>query len=401
LNHTHHRARPAWLPAVALLLITAATADLVWTPPLRGFDALQFANLPVRWVMWAVLLAPTLLVYAVVRKLTRSSAAGALGVLIAGASPWLTSLIDTPVPALLWAAAALLVTLGLTPLLRSRRIPAQMAVIGVVCLCMSGLLNSAVWLHSLRPLRTVAMQAMQSASPGSRMLVLNVPSILRAPHVGEVQRVLPEASPTGVTLVQVLDGRFGPPGRINGFDAFYGDNQVRFYSANLKQTAQDYDAIVVNNETKQGFVARVLGAASAPVDMPVAVMRLNGAEVRIEDASACRIGPGPNTVRVRVQVRPVAGEVTTAKIFRQAFAGEQKVSGDDGEVELAGGYLQLADLRPRGIVDFAYLEAPGATHVLVGVYDWQSGERWTGVDAAGVQLDGNALRLPVEARCAS
>ncbi len=400
MNHARQHARPAWLPAVALLLVTAATADLVWTPPLTSFETLQFPGVPWCWAMWAALFAPLLPVYVVVRTLARSSAAGALGLLIAAASPWLTALTSDPVAALLWALAAALVAIALTPLLRSRRVAVQVALTGVLCLCMSALLNTAVWLHSLRPLRTVAMRAMQHARPDSRLLMINAPSILRAPHVGQVQRVLPEASPPGVTLAQVLDGRFGPPGRINGFDAFYGDNQVRLYSADIKKTARDYDAIVVNQETRQGFVARVLALAPTPVDAPVAVMRSQDAEVRIERAAACRTGPGPGTVRVQMQVRPVGGAPATAKFFRQAFSGEQKAPGDDGEIELAGGYLQLADLTPRGIVDHAYIEAPGATHVLVGVYDWQSGERWVAVDAAGIQLDGNALRIPVDGWCA-
>lgn len=385
---------------VLLLIACAGYAGALWVTAFgQALTSDQTLPLAQRAIRLAVLIALIALAGGLARRLSARRSAGALGMLCAAASPfafeWLCGVDDARAwLGLAWPLLAVPVAVVLSRI-TFRGVARQVGLIAIVSACASGLLASAAWIELFQQAGPAGNTAWRNALNG-RALVINVPDALRIPNNGAAQRVMPLPLPNGVVAAQMIDGPVGAPGSINGFEAVYDAAQPRWYPADFKRNYTPGQSVYAGVPFRGG-VYRVtpLLLVQTPV-APIAVLTQGDATVQLMSADACRyLG---DVVRLRIMFRVAAGAPTSDKFFRQTFRDGQKTGAS--EAPLAGGLLDLHEVGDAAVTDSTFFDAPGASEALIGVYDWQSGERWLAVDAAGAQLPENAFKLPVQAVCA-
>ena len=100
----------------------------------------------------------------------------------------------------------------------------------------------------------------------------------------------------------------------------------------------------------------------------------------------------PNGLKLTLRIE--RGPGPTVKLFRHALRGTDQLTGnDDG---LIGGLIELAELHPSDTLqDISYFAEAGnrADGVRVGLYDWQTGQRWLALHPDGAQWAENAVAV--------
>ena len=294
-------------------------------------------------------------------------------------------------------------------------------------LALSGVLSVAVWMDAryqlTAPVR--AFTAWQQANPdsaGKRILVLNAPNQIglrsSSPYLPEETEAkteaLQDASLTnGQTLIyaQMIEGDIGAPGQINGMTAYY-DNEFKLDHLRMVELTTSHDVVIVAGEQAQALHSRVVGERVASLDqggensVPAYLARFesNGTVVLLQTASACFESQAlSRTLVAQSTLQVVAGQPATAKLFRHALAdaAQHQIGGSDAS--LFGGLLELHEL-PLGksykdISPIETLSQPQADQVRLGIYDWQTGERWLALKPNGTQWPDNAVVIDVQSMC--
>jgi hypothetical protein len=387
------------LRCALLLIACAGYAGVLWVTAF-GADllAVQSVSVMQRASRLAVLIALIAAAGWLARRLGRRASAGLLGMLFAAASPFAFDwLVGVPGArawlGLAWPLLGALVAVALSSV-AFRGVARQVGLIAIVCACASGLLASAAWIEAFRQAGEAGNAVWRGALNGPAV-VINVPDALRIPNNGVALPVMPLPMPRDAVAAQMIDGPVLAPGNINGFEAVYDAAQPRWYPADFKRSYKPGMSVYAGLPFKGGVYRALPLLLVLPTVAPIATLTQGDATVHVMRADACRyLG---DTVRVRVMFRVLSGAPTSDKFFRQTFRDGQKTGAS--EAPLAGGLLDLHEVGDATVVDAAFFDAPGASEAMIGVYDWQSGERWLAVDAAGVQLPENAYKLPVQAVC--
>ena len=100
----------------------------------------------------------------------------------------------------------------------------------------------------------------------------------------------------------------------------------------------------------------------------------------------------PNGLSLTLQV--LRGRSPTVRLFRHALRDSQQLAGND--MGLVGGFVDLSEVKPgEQVHDISYFPASGALadSAKIGLYDWQSGQRWLAVHADGAQWAENAVSV--------
>jgi hypothetical protein len=225
-------------------------------------------------------------------------------------------------------------------------------------------------------------------------LVLNVPSRLELAMGAQSIPILPNPLPENLRVFQMLDGPHGPPGTRNGFAAIYGPEIERQTLSTVKTRLRAFRTVSLMVSDAGAWQMRLIAENPTPPagrDGGITFMR-GDAQVVLHSASACRYAG--DMVRVSLTMTVANGTPTTAKFFRQVFQADEKVGGNDDE--LASGYLSLAELGPKPLTDHAYIRTANTADAFsVGIYDWQTGERW---ETSPGQPE-NAVKLMVQPTC--
>ena len=108
----------------------------------------------------------------------------------------------------------------------------------------------------------------------------------------------------------------------------------------------------------------------------------------------------PNGLSVTLQV--LRGHSPTVKLFRHVMRGSEQLAGNDAG--LIGGFVDLSEVHTdEQVRDISYFPASSAAadNAQIGLYDWQSGQRWLAVHADGAQWAENAVTVPPPAKVQS
>ena len=327
-----------------------------------------------------------------------------------------------------WLCMAIVAAVICAELGRRARPLILKSILGVAAfsLALSGTLAVLVWMDARHQI-TAPFRALSSwqaegldksnlsrrSVPGS-VLVLNAPNAIVLNSAvpafsSESESVDPAnlAPYANITYAQMIEGDIGAPGIVNGFQAQY-DTKLKLTRAQMVEQVTQHDLVILAGGSADGFQAHVVAEHLRDIDHSpdqfLARFESGDNVVLLQAAAACQAGDFfKPAIITQNALQVVTGPFTTAKLFRQAWstAAQDKVGSNDAS--LFGGLIELNEL-PVGqtyndIGLIKNLTRPQADRVLVGIYDWQTGERWLALKPDGSQWPDNAVAVDVQSAC--
>jgi len=256
----------------------------------------------------------------------------------------------------------------------------------------------------------VALTLTRDPMPQHNLLMLNVPwavgaSATSAFLLGDDQQLWPadtvaqqalvhNSTPVTLTFGSIKDNSVEIPSAISGHTAYYSSATIWSWK-DLQPLLSKFDAIVVGREIQGQYQARVIGALgeSDPPTNYLARFEKGDSVILLTNMEQC----APNGLSISLWVQHAGPSQATANLFRHALRNEAKVAGNDNG--FLGGWLSIAALSDgawvRDVAYFDDLNIRGIPDAMrIGLYDWQTGDRWLALHPDGAQWAENAVTLP-------
>ncbi len=293
------------------------------------------------------------------------------------------------------------------------------------CMIAAGGLLNIIWLSAYAQ-STSTWQAMRNLGldpnvPNPSVLVLNAPAAifpaagkswvgnddgLIVPDDASAQHAL-VGWPISQTLTfgQVLEGKVGATGQVQGMPTGYG-TELRLNRTDMLTQLRQHDLVLNggNYDKGAGFETRLVGgfrslsdtvqmSRSAP-DPYIARFESGENVILLTQLELC----APNGLALRLDVQ--RGQSGTVKLFRHTLHDGEQLAGNDAG--LLGGLIELAEVQTgEQILDISYVPTTAinrgairqANAARVGLYDWQTGQRWVALHADGAQWAENAVTV--------
>jgi hypothetical protein len=398
-----------------LILMLTTSAVLMPALQLNWLTLSELNPLPGSALVWriAAISAHMLVACAIARLIQRISPTGYAGQLALAftlASPFTWSLITHEHPAngvgalvryLLSMIVAIAIALIIDALLKYVRTISLRSLIAAATFSavLTGLLSNFLWLNGM--FTASSLFDTLNNLPGSgkqHALVINVPQLFGADDaIAFPMAPLVTTATREVTYAQMLDGR-SAPGRIYGFPIRFGLMQRLNRAETLNAIFAHRHIVFGDARADARYEARHFGDMQPDIGQTQPSVRFSPANdpltvVELIAATACKT-PAPH---VKLTFRTLRAKPLSAKFFRHAIRNGAKVGGNDDEP--IAGTLSFNDLPPgRAITDIAYFPIDANPDAITfGVYDWQSGERWTAQQTDGAPVFDNAVTVPVSA----
>ena len=308
---------------------------------------------------------------------------------------------------------ALLIGSGIARVLaQQHRIATRISIglVGMSLMC-AGTLMNINWLNIYAQTASATramLNVAQTHAPAiqTRLLVLNTPSSISpisslAWMAGGDEQLLPDdpteqrallhwPADTLLTFGQLVEGPASAPKLISGLPVGYG-TQLRLNSNDAKAQLRNHNMVILGGNIDGQFKARSVGGyqPAAPTADYLARFESGDNVILLTQMDLC----APDGLALTLQLE--RGHSPSSKLFRHALRGGEQLAGNDAG--LIGGLLELFDMQPGGRVhDISYFEhLPGPPDAMrIGIYDWQTGQRWLALHADGAQWAENAVTLP-------
>lgn len=258
----------------------------------------------------------------------------------------------------------------------------------------------------------IAVHLARGPLPQRNVLMLNVPSAIGASATSASlldddqplwptdpaaqQALLFSRTPITLTFGRIKDNALEIPNVIANHTVTYSNESTGSWES-LRPTLSKFDAIVVGRDIQGQYQARVVGAIGhrdSPPTTYLARFESGDSVILLTHMEQC----ASNGLAISLWVQHAGPAHATANLFRHALSGEAKIAGNDNG--FLGGWLSVGALTDgvwvRDVVYFDDLNIRGSPDAMrVGLYDWQTGDRWLALHEDGAQWAENAVTLPI------
>ena len=193
-------------------------------------------------------------------------------------------------------------------------------------------------------------------------------------------------------FAQVIEGPITATQQINDMPVTY-EAQPQLSRVEALAQIHQHEVVLAGrvDEADDGtFMTRIVGGFQTPNTPSQYVARFESGDnvILLTKLEMC----APNGLSLTLQV--LRGRSPTVTLFRHALRDSQQLAGND--TGLVGGFVDLSEVKPgEQVHDISYFPASGALadSAKIGLYDWQSGQRWLAVHANGAQWAENAVSV--------